>query len=125
MTTTLDLINAIEGGKTRDCESTFADLVQSKVANAMAARADEVRASMFESTEVDEEQLDELSKSTLGSYIKRASSAGVHHGRSAGVELGAGASKRKDIYNREEDKAEKRLTGIRKATDRLTKESEE
>ena len=55
MTTTLDLINAIEGGKTRDCESTFAELVQSKVAAAIAHRADEVRTGMFESTDVQKE----------------------------------------------------------------------
>ena len=54
MTTTLDLINAIESGRTRDCERTFADLVQEKVAAAIALRADDVRASMFESADVDE-----------------------------------------------------------------------
>lgn len=65
------------------------------------------------------EDLDEVSKATLGSYIKRASSSAVSHGRSAGVELGAGASKRKDIYNKHEDKAEKRQKGISKATDKM------
>jgi hypothetical protein len=48
MTTTLDLINAIESGKTLDCERVFADLVQAKVEAAFAVRADEVRAEMFE-----------------------------------------------------------------------------
>lgn len=66
-----------------------------------------------------DEQLDELSNKTLGSYVKKASAQGVSSGRSAGVELGAGDSKRKDVYNRHEDKAEKRLRGIGKAVDKL------
>lgn len=76
-------------------------------------------------TKEDVEQVDELSKETLGSYVRRASSSGVSNARSAGVELGVGASKRKDKYNSYEDKAEKRLSGISKAVHKLTKEEQE
>ena len=69
------------------------------------------------------EHLDELSKKTLGSYIKKASDSGVHNARSAGVELGAGASKRKEKYNDYEDIVSKRLKGISTAISKLTKES--
>lgn len=71
------------------------------------------------------EELEELSKATLGSYVKKASDSGVHNARSAGVELGVGASKRKEKYNDYEDIASKRLKGISKAVDKLTKEEAE
>ena len=118
MTTTLDLINAIEGGKTRDCESTFAELVQEKVANAMAARADEVRACMFES-----EELDELSKVTLGSYVKKAGKEASDQAREGGRRSREGGGWEFDKMHTK--KQEKRLAGAAKAVDRLTKESEE
>jgi hypothetical protein len=70
----------------------------------------------------EEEQIDELSKKTLGSYLRKASADAVTNARSAGVELGAGASKRKDKYERDENKVVKRLVGISKATQRLAKE---
>lgn len=68
-----------------------------------------------------EENLDELSKKTLGSYIKKAAEGGAEH--MADVQhwmgKGQGASKMADRA----DKAyEKRRTGISKAVSRLTKE---
>lgn len=71
------------------------------------------------------EQLDELSPSTLASYVRGASSSAAHQGRSAGVELGAGGQKRKEKYNEYEDKLEKRLSGIRRAVGKLAKEETE
>jgi len=79
----------------------------------------------IEDMKKEEVELHEISKKTLGSYISKASSSAVSHGRTAGVELGAGGQKRKDIYNREEDKSEKRLSGIRKAVGKLSKEEVE
>jgi hypothetical protein len=79
----------------------------------------------IEDMKKEEVELHEISKKTLGSYISKASSSAVSHGRTAGVELGAGGQKRKDIYNREEGKAEKRLSGIRKAVSKLSKEEVE
>lgn len=76
-----------------------------------------------EEVEIDEEeQINELSKSTLASYTRKAAGSIASKARSAGVELGAGASKRKDKYERDENKVVKRLVGISKATQRLAKE---
>jgi hypothetical protein len=121
MSDVIDLINAIEAGKTRECETAFESLIHAKISEKMEERRAEIRANMFESAE----QLDELSKGTLASYVKKASSDAGHHRRVAGVELGAGANKRRDVYNDAENKADKRLAGVRKAVDRLTKESED
>jgi prefoldin subunit 5 len=66
------------------------------------------------------EQIDEISKKTLGSYIKKASKQRGH----AGIEVGAsglGSRDRKDAMQT----MKKRLKGIEKATDKLTNESTE
>jgi hypothetical protein len=131
MTTALDLINAIESGKTLECEQVFADLVQSKVEAAIAARADEVRAGMFESA-----QLDELSKGTLGSYVKKASASGMKDAGNAGAysQKSSLAAKDGDVkksddaaerFAKYDKSATKRKEGIGKAVTRLTKESAE
>jgi hypothetical protein len=66
------------------------------------------------------EELDELKKSTLGSYIKRAA---IERGR-AGIELGASGLGSSDGKNAIKT-MNKRLKGIKMASDRLTKESVE
>lgn len=70
------------------------------------------------------DQLDELSKETLGKYIKKATSdaeSGVAaHAYDAGREDESGNYKRGDKANA---RAAKRVGGIEKAVDRLTKES--
>lgn len=102
-----------------------------------------VRKSMQESVELDEEQLDELSKGTLGSYIKKA---GQHRVRLAGAERdlddkdtalqrakhGAddatydALSKAQDTMRKQRykvsDKSQQRAQGISRAVSRLTKE---
>jgi hypothetical protein len=62
-------------------------------------------------------ELDEISKKTLGSYIKRAAAERGH----AGIEAGASGSGSKDQKNAMHT-MKKRLKGIKMATDRLTKE---
>ena len=101
------------------------------------------------------EELDELSKSTLGSYVKKSSNsaanlattamhlkntANMHANASPKADLERAVTIRgeKRVLNRDvlaadyhgyskdaTDKQNKRLAGVRKATDRLTKESEE
>jgi hypothetical protein len=68
------------------------------------------------------DQLDELSKSTLGSYIRKASGNAASATRAAGVEAGARGPNRFANMDSKEKRAEKRLTGVSKAVDRLTKE---
>jgi hypothetical protein len=48
---TLNLINAIEAGKTRESEATFAALVQSRVEDAIEYRRMEIGQSMFQAVD--------------------------------------------------------------------------
>jgi hypothetical protein len=72
------------------------------------------------------EQIDELKKSTLGSYVKKAADSASMRAYNAGGEsarfAGEPISKRPDSYGADRKVAVKRLKGIDKATDRLTKE---
>jgi hypothetical protein len=65
------------------------------------------------------ERLDELSKKTLGSYVKKASADAVDKTDDAGAELSHGDPRTgMKLIN----KANKRLVGVGKAADRLSKE---
>ena len=66
----------------------------------------------------DVEQIDELSKSTLGSYAKRASYDAVTRGMKYGEKMNQDGSNKKEL-----NKLNKRESGIQKAVDRLSKES--
>jgi len=72
-----------------------------------------------EEAELDEEQIDELSKKTLGSYIKKSSDKAREHGFYGGVAFTKGKLNQSDYHA---GKEMKRARGISKATDRLTKE---
>lgn len=84
-----------------------------KIKNQMARMSrNESVEDIFDSTE---QQLDEISKQTLGSYVKKAAKdRGL-----AGMEVGALHAKSSL------ERMKKRLTGIEKATDKLTKEEVE
>ena len=79
-----------------------------------------------EEVDLDEEQLDELSKKTLGSYIKKSTDSYGGDSRS----IGSLSTKAADKYNsggedeggEEESKSYKRSKGIARAVNRLTKE---
>jgi hypothetical protein len=85
------------------------------------------------SNKLDEEQIDELSKSTLGSYAKKASyDATIKRKIGGDFEHMADKSRKpdyKDAATRQADKwkdmARKRKAGVEKAIDRLTKEEVE
>jgi hypothetical protein len=68
-------------------------------------------------TKEEVDQIDELSKTTLGSYIKRAANERGH----AGIEAGTAISKGGDL-NSHLKTMKKRLDGVRMATNKLTKE---
>lgn len=148
MTTTLDLIRAIESGNSRASSSAFEDLVQTRVAEAIDARRTEIAQNMFaveesvkaEMTEEslhemsDEdfnalvenyEQLDELSKGTLARYVKKANFEGGMASFRQGKALGnAGAySKRPNKKEAKENAiiSSKRMDGLHKAVNRLAK----
>jgi hypothetical protein len=54
--TTMDLINAIQSGKTLDCERAFEHLVQEKLDARLEQRTQEIRAGMFEGKVVEDTQ---------------------------------------------------------------------
>jgi hypothetical protein len=68
------------------------------------------------------EQIDELSKSTLGSYVKKAAKDTAVHGFAIGDSI---ANKKWKTGAKAGDMADKRIKGIGKATDRLAKEEVE
>lgn len=107
-------------------DTNMAEWVQSKItlaADYISTVADYMQSEVNE----DVEELDELSKSTLGSYIKKAADSATMRAYGAGGEstrhAGEPISKRPDTYGADRKVAIKRLKGIDKATDRLTKES--
>jgi hypothetical protein len=67
----------------------------------------------------EDEQLDELSKKTLGSYAKKATDDVSYHSFQAGNEVGRG---RNETSLKQYKKAMSRQAGVDKAIDRLTKE---
>ncbi len=69
-------------------------------------------------TKEEAENLDELSKKTLGSYIKRSAAERGHAGIEAGAGGQSGSKDQKDAMRT----MKKRLKGITMASDRLTKE---
>jgi hypothetical protein len=79
----------------------------------------------IKSVKEETEQIDELSKSTLGSYIRSASADRAHSTRAAGVEAGARGPNRYNNMTDKENRAQKRALGISKAVDRLTNEDVE
>jgi hypothetical protein len=68
------------------------------------------------------EQLDELKKSTLSSYVKKAAKDTAVHGFAIGDSI---ANKKWKTGAKAGDMADKRIKGIGKATDRLAKEEVE
>jgi hypothetical protein len=70
----------------------------------------------------DVEQINELKKSTLGSYVKKASQDAVNKASDAAAEAEYGTMKKSDEY---EKKSEKRLAGVSKAATKLAKEEVE
>jgi hypothetical protein len=66
-----------------------------------------------------EEQIDELSKGTLGSYIKKAKGSAISSSQVMGMGSSMTGQKTQD---KAEKNVQKRASGINKAVDRLTKE---
>ena len=77
-------------------------------------------AGVFNMKKEEEEELDELSKKTLGSYVKKASFNAAQSAYQAGGSNGNIAKLQPHM-----DKLNKRTAGVHKATDKLTKEEVE
>ena len=97
---------------------------QKAKAEGKGKKAEVAKASVQAVKQEEVEQIDELSKGTLGRYIKKAHYAGgmadFKHGRAAGQ----GITKQKDNVDLSKT-SHKREKGINKAVDRLTKEEVE
>ena len=159
MTKTLDLITAIEAGQSMKIHSLFEELVNARLVEAIEQRRAEIADLVFNGPVVEEAQLDEefvqemsqydlgdviefmlseefdsideLSKTTLGNYVKKAST-----GQLSQKEVQANLSNEKEKriasgdfkaagdvakkYNSVVDKVAKRSSNIHKAVDRIT-----
>ena len=116
---TRNLIDAIASGSALDIESAFEDTMAEKVSVQIEAKRLQIAQTMFTTEEVDldEEQLDELSKKTLGSYTKKAAkSAAVSGAKMVGDRLD-GSDSQDGLVT-----MIKRFKGINRAVNRLTKE---
>lgn len=157
------LIEAIEQGDASTISALFDKLMAEKLAEAIESKKEELAESLFEETEdvsiedfsiedieafmqtEDFEALDELSKTTLGNYVKKAAtSMAVTHAKKVQKDteadevdrftnrhmnnkfgdqekikdmIGASQSERYDLHR----KTMKRMSGIGKAADKLSK----
>ncbi|CAB4125365.1 hypothetical protein UFOVP58_121 [uncultured Caudovirales phage] len=118
---TKDLINAIASGDAQQIETTFETVMTEKISVALDAMRSSVAQNMFkEEVELEEEQLDELSKKTLDTYVKKARNS---RDVNADIEDMKGISlKQKDDARA---KIDKRQGGIYNAKKRLAKEEVE
>jgi ribosome-associated translation inhibitor RaiA len=120
-----DLVNAIIVGDAIEIENAFQSTISEKISARLDDYRQEVAQTMFKvqesSEELDEEQLDELSKTTLGSYVKKATGGlegAARHAFDAGRHMAQGNDAES---NKSFAKSRQRISGIKKAVDRLTK----
>jgi hypothetical protein len=71
------------------------------------------------------EQIDELSKKTLGSYVKKAANQSFSKGVSGGLALASRDPEVESQGVKIVNKAAKRMMGVQKAADKLTKEEQD
>lgn len=79
------LIDSIEQGNASGVFAVFDKIMAEKLATAIEEKKEEVVAGIFEDTLKEEyEQLDELSKETLGKYVKKANLNTIDHAHNLG-----------------------------------------
>jgi hypothetical protein len=138
-----NLIDAIDAGDSVEIENAFNSIMATKVSETIDNMRSDIAQTMFASEETiiddeeydDEEltledysleeleeymmseefeQLDELSKSTIGNYIKKSKGHIIMHGTTLGTNT------TQKIKDKSADMMQKRAKGINKAVDRLT-----
>jgi len=124
-------IDQIATGDAIGAKNTMSDMLSAKAFEALDTRKQELAASLFggspqEVEEEEVEQIDELKKSTLGSYVKKASSnlsARSHdHGEDEHRQYGYGDDDEEDKrVDRDEKKIATRQQGINRAATKLSK----
>lgn len=118
---------AESAAKREETETVVAEEIETEVKLLSLSEEELDKMTQEEIESIDEDRLDELSKATLGSYIKRATfkagTADFKHG-----ELYGKGKKDKETRDAKSDLAatvDKRTTGIHKAVNKLTKEGTE
>lgn len=128
MTSTRDLLLAVQSGKSTVIQATFDTVITEKTTAAIEAYREAVIDNTF-NTVHESEEISELSKKTLRSYIKNAKSdIRAKNKIVKSVEkLGPDRATAYDFHNMQnaEYKVLDRKDGVSKATRRLTKESED
>ena len=108
---TRDLIDAIESGNSSAIQQHFQDAIMSRVAERLDTMRIETAKNMFKSSVNEEvEQIDELSKDTLMSYVNKVSADSQKHPQ--------------DPTKRSREKANRSVAGFAKAYNKLTKNKE-
>ena len=125
--TTATFIDQLAAGQAADAKETLSNLLSARAFEALDARKQELGATLFGGqVEEEVEELDELSKSTLGSYVKKAASDVNTKSREtqqykdmfAGNYPVRGAKKE---VAKKQTAIDKRVGGIGKAVDKMTK----
>jgi hypothetical protein len=101
------------------------DVHDNWAAGAAARAKGRAEAAKKKLTKEESEQIDELSKPTLGSYIKKASNQVLGKGIGGGMALARNNADGEAEGHKLVNKAVKRMSGIQKAADKLTKEEQE
>lgn len=126
MSDILTLIDAIEAGESEQIESTFNSLISDRITDRIQARREELGAEIFETN------LDELSKGTLGNYIKASLNDiavrgaatrqfSIDHQNAKANDDYTEASKKLKMADKTFAKSWRRRKNVAKAVDRLTK----
>ena len=125
---TRNLIDALASGSALDIQSAFEDTMAEKVSVQIEAKRLQIAQTMFTTEEVDldEEQLDELSPKTLGSYVKKASKSVGNISTAAGTLAGGSDETRNSHWGSLlKNKAAKRQKNISKAVNNLVHKANE
>lgn len=134
MNKTKQLIEAAIDQKPLDMKESFNHLITFKIREKLDEVAEYMPNVFFEDSEIEEEfeQLDELSRKTLGRYVKKAADDMETRGAEADKNNDLIWTKRirgDEIYKQQRNKAyrkhDNRRKGIDRAVDKLTKESEQ
>ena len=118
--------NAAKRGRGRPKKSSFGEAVEFLM-TLSEEQFDDFMSEGFDTFFESYDQLDELSKATLGSYVKNAAYDAKFKGHQAGFSQGHAMARAKELFGGVEagadidDKAHKRLKGVAKAVNRLTK----
>lgn len=108
-------VNKSDGYLKNRRKAISASIKKEEVKDEYARKVDKYLKKKYNKEEV--EQIDELKKSTLASYAKKATDDATYHSFSAGTRSSKDPERLKD-----DEKAMKRQSGVNKAVDRLAKE---